>query len=279
MNQVPTMLQQVQKSLVPSLSGQVADYAGITLHSAFQAIISFSGAEPVGFEGLVRARRQDGCHMSPIDLFDQAKGEAELVYLDRLCRALHVCNFVRTGEEGLIFLNVNPLVSIRGRYFGSFFQEFLAQVGLSPERIVIEILEGKVLDDKQLADSIAFYREQGCLVAIDDFGAGNSNFGRIWQIKPHIVKLDRSNMAFARSGGAAQRILPRLVEMLQDAGCLVVIEGIEDEFEAEMALESGADFGQGYYFGRPVELPEFQIATQACKDLLDRYRGRARFAS
>lgn len=263
MTQIITMLQHVQNALVASFTGKVAYYADMTLQSAFQPIISLSTAQALGYEALVRVRCRDGLSMSPASLFDQVEQEAELVYLDRLCRALHVCNFVRAGHEGLIFLNVNPLVSIRGRHFGAFFQEFLVQVGLPPERVVIEILEGKVLDDDQLADSIAFYREQGCLVAVDDFGTGHSNFGRIWRIKPNIVKLDRSNLILARSDAAARRGLPRLVEMLRDAGCLVVIEGIEDEFEATLALESGADFGQGYYFGRPALMPELQLASTA----------------
>jgi len=42
-----------------------------------------------------------------------------------------------------------------------------------------------------------------------------------------------------------------------------VIEGIEDEFEATLALESGADFGQGYYLGRPALMPELQLASTA----------------
>lgn len=275
MTQVMTMLQHVQNALVASFTGKVAPYGDMTLHSSFQPIVGFSTAQVLGYEALVRVHRDDGRFMSPTSLFDRVTDEAELVYLDRLCRALHVCNFVGAGQQGLVFLNVNPLVSIRGRYFGSFFQEFLAQVGLPPERVVIEILEGKVLDDDQLADSIAFYREQGCLVAVDDFGAGHSNFGRIWRIKPNIVKLDRSNLILARSGGAARRGLPRLVEMLRDAGCLVVFEGIEDEFEATLALESGADFGQGYFFGRPALVPEIEMATVVCKTLLGRYQGQA----
>ncbi len=274
MSQSLTMLQHVQQSLIPSQSGKVAHYADLTLHSAFQTIVSLSQARPAGYEALVRVRRPDGDFISPVQLFSRVEDEAELVYLDRLCRALHVCNFVGACGEGLIFLNVNPIVSIRGRYFGSFFEEFLEQVGLSPERVVIEILEGKVLDDNQLAESVAFYRDRGCLVAIDDFGSGHSNFSRIWRIKPHIVKLDRSNLTFARADQSARRGLPRLVDMLQDAGCLVVMEGIEDEFEATLALECGADFAQGYYFGRPTIEPDVLEAPGVCKNLLERYRGR-----
>ncbi|MGZ4959732.1 MAG: EAL domain-containing protein [Methylomonas sp.] len=280
MNPALSALQRVQMALEPTLSGKVGHYGGVTLQSAFQPIINLLNCRPMGYEALVRARRRDGSVISPPELFRQVENEEELVYLDRLCRALHVCNFVNASEpDGLIFLNVNPVVSIRGRYFGNFFDEFLAQVGLSPERVVIEILENSVLDDRQLADSIAFYRDRGCLVAIDDFGAGHSNFRRIWQIKPNIVKMDRSTLIFARSDLIARRVLPSLVNILHEAGCLVVMEGIEDEFEASLALECGADLVQGYYFARPSAFPDAGPATISCRELLERHDRQVRASS
>jgi len=269
-----TALQQVSRALVPGLTGMVGHHADLTLHSAFQPILDLRDGRNIGFEGLVRVLRAEGGSVTPLALFDLARDEAELVHVDRLCRALHVCNFVRLDAgDGLLFLNVNPVVSIRGRFFGPFFEEFLSQVGLPPERVVIEILEGSVLDDQQLADSIAFYRERGCLVAIDDFGVGHSNFGRIWQIKPDIVKLDRSMLTFARANECARRALPSLVTILREAGCLVIVEGVEDEFEAMLALESRADFAQGYFFGFPAVVPNAQTATAKWRALLERSEG------
>lgn len=274
MSRMPTMLQQVWMALETSTSGVAGHFSNAILHSAFQPIVSLSQCRNVGYEALVRATRCDGGTLTPQALFAQVRDEAELVYLDRLCRALHICNFGSAGDaESLIFLNVNPLVSIRGRHYGNFFEEFLAQVGLPPERVVVEILEDSVLDDRQLADSIAFYRDRGCRVAIDDFGAGHSNFGRIWQIKPNIVKLDRSALVFARADPAVRRVLPSLVGILQDAGCLVLVEGIEDEFEAMLAMECGADLAQGYYFGRPASTLQGEDSIGIARLLVERYRG------
>lgn len=280
MNRPLNMLQELLLSLETTPAGVAGHFSSAILHSAFQPIVSLSQCRCVGHEALVRARRDDGQALTPPELYGQVRDEAELVHLDRLCRALHICNFVGSGErEGLIFLNVHPVVSIRGRHYGNFFGEFLAQIGLPPERVVIEILEGSVLDDQQLADSIAFYRDRGCLVAIDDFGVGHSNFGRIWQIKPDIVKLDRSTLIFARKDSAVHRLLPGLVKLLHEAGCTVLMEGIEDEFEAMLALECGADLAQGYYFGQPASSPNGQDAVAITRLLIERYRIQSRAGS
>ena len=53
-------------------------------------------------------------------------------------------------------------------------------------------METSAYDEENLARCVQYFRDLGCLVAIDDFGAGESNFERIWRLKPDIVKLDRS---------------------------------------------------------------------------------------
>lgn len=253
--------------------GVTAQYRGCTLRSAFQPIVALSHCRSVGHEALVRATDGSGAAIPPPALFEGVKDEAELVHLDRLCRAVHVHNFARHGDrDSWLFLNVHPIVSVRGRLYGKFFEELLATAKVPPERIVIEILEDGLLDDNQLASAVSFYRERGCLVALDDFGIGHSNFGRIWQIKPHIVKLDRSTLTFARQDATARRVLPRLVKLLHEAGCLVLVEGIEDEHEAMLAMESDADLAQGYYFARPAPLPAALDETSTkIRTLFERY--------
>lgn len=257
-----------------SADGLSAQHRGHTLRSAFQPIVSLAHCRSVGYEALVRATDAAGHAVPPPELFVNASSEAELVHLDRLCRAVHVHNFVQQGgQDSWLFLNVHPIVSVRGRHYGRFFEELLANSGLPPERVVIEILEDGLLDDQQLAAAADFYRARGCLVALDDFGIGHSNFGRIWQIKPHIVKLDRSTLTFARQNATARRVLPRLVTLLHEAGCLVLIEGIEDEYEAMLAMESDADLAQGYYFARPgAQLAPPEDARDKIHPLFEHYR-------
>ena len=180
------------------------------------------------------------------------QGEAESVFLDRLCRNLHVRNFVAMADDtSWLFLNINPLVTIKGRLYGHYFAELLERYQFPAYRIVIEILEQGIQEESLLADAVNYYKKIGCLVAIDDFGAGHSNFDRIWRLSPQIVKLDRSMITQAAKNVTVRRVLPNLVSLIHESASLSLIEGVETEDEALIAMDSGIDFVQGYYFGRP----------------------------
>jgi len=230
----------------------VGHFGGCLIGSVFQPIFNLGQRQTVGFEALLRAHDDLGRRVPPQDLF-QSSSEPDCILLDRLCRAVHVRNFLADAAAGLLFLNVNPHVSIRGRRYGAFFRDMLERYGLAPGRVVIEIIEGAVQDEAVLAGAVDYYKEIGCQVAIDDFGAGHSNFDRIWRIRPDIVKLDKSLIAQAVDNPLARRLLPKLVGLIRESGSLALIEGVETAEQARIALAAGFDLGQGYYFARPAE--------------------------
>ncbi|MBF0162522.1 MAG: EAL domain-containing protein [Magnetococcales bacterium] len=244
----------------PWSMGRLGEYH---LQSAFQPIFCLSHPHPVGFEGLIRTSRQsDGQSVSPQQLFSQASDEEEVILIDRLCRLLHVHNFQALAPEmAWLFLNLNPRVVLNGQSQGIYLTTRLLQrAGLAPRRVVIEILEKEIHDEGLLTAAMAHYREQGYLTAVDDFGAGQSNFDRIWRLQPDIVKLDRSIIANSVNNIRARRVLPSLVSLIHEAGCLVLIEGVETHEEAVISMDSDVDLVQGYYFCRP------QSAMQSWRD-------------
>lgn len=250
-------------------------FGDLKITSAFQPIFSIAHRRPVGYEGLMRAQTDSGAPVSPLDAFRHAQDVQQYVFLDRLCRLVHIRNFLETGEdENWLFLNVNPLVSIHGRDHGPYFAELLEGHGLPPNRVVVEILESAIEDRERLAAAADYYRNLGCLVAIDDFGAGHSNFDRIWRLQPHIVKMDRNTIEQAAQQRQVRRLLPNLVSLLHESGSLVVMEGIETEEQALIAMDAGIDFVQGYYFGRPTSTPT-EADAGFPDGLCDRFRAFA----
>jgi EAL domain-containing protein (putative c-di-GMP-specific phosphodiesterase class I) len=241
-----------------------APYQGMQLSSAFQPIYSLSHCRIVGYEGLLRPQDAQGVGIPPIKVFGMKRTEAEIVRLDRLSRTLHVHNFTNQHDEkNWLFLNIDPNVIVQGRHYGSFFKDLLDYYELPPERVVVEIIEGAIADESQLSESVKFYKNLGCLVAIDDFGAGNSNFERIWRLAPDIVKLDRSMIAQAVTNKTARRILPGVVSLIHEVGSMVLIEGVETLEEAMVAIDTDVDFVQGFYFGKPAApLKQGNYSTQ-----------------
>jgi EAL domain-containing protein (putative c-di-GMP-specific phosphodiesterase class I) len=229
-------------------------FRNYTVASAFQPIFSLSHRNPVGYEALCRARSADGLAISPLALFGQVQSEADNVLLDRLCRAVHVQNFSACSDKkSWVFLNVNPLITVVGKNYGPFFRDLLAHSQISPNRVVIEILEQNIHDESILSAAVNYYKELGCMVAIDDFGTSHSNFDRIWNIQPDIVKFDRSIILQAEANRVVRKALPSLVSLIQEIGCITLMEGVETEQQALIALDSNVDLVQGYYFGYPKE--------------------------
>lgn len=264
-------LQHIERCTAAVQQRVVGRFGRYAIASAFQPIYSFAHRRCVGHEALLRARDEQGQAVAPPQVFATTAAEEQCVFLDRLCRNLHVRNFLAGARDtGWLFLNVNPIVSVRGRCYGTYFAQLLAQYGLPAHRVVIEVLEGAPEDEGLLAESVQYYKDLGCLVAIDDFGAGHSNFERLWRVRPHIVKLDRALIDQASRSAIARRALSGLVSVLHGCGSLAVVEGIETEEQALIALEAGADFAQGYHFARPGEALDY--GTEALSALVERYR-------
>jgi EAL domain-containing protein (putative c-di-GMP-specific phosphodiesterase class I) len=256
-----------------------ASYEGLTLRTALQPIFSLSHKRVVGYEALIRAFDNDNASVLPIHLFDLAATDAENLLLDRLCRYLHISNYSRFHDQlNWLFLNVSPRVVSTGSQADSFFGELLRKTGLPPHRIVMEIVEQPTDDAEKLRETVSYYQQLGCLTAIDDFGAGHSNFERIWNLSPDIVKLDRSLLTRATNDHKARQILNGIVGLLHQSGCLVLLEGVETHDQAMISIDAGVDFVQGFYFHKPsVLLGQMQPSQLADLDqLLSDYKNRNR---
>lgn len=256
-----------------AISNDVGSALGCTLSSAFQPIFSLAHRRPVGYEGLIRGRDVvSGAAVTPAELFRRAPRGAPRIDLDRRCRSLHVQNFMQAGESrGWLFLNVDPYVAIEGPRYGSFFQHMLHENGLASHRVAVELIESQVMSEPSLAAAVEYYRDMGCVIVIDDFGAGYSNFDRIWRLRPNIVKIDRE---MTRQIGVEPRVrymFSGIVSVLHQAGALVCVEGIETEHEALCALDAGADMVQGHFFARPS--PRL-IAENTCNSIFSRLFAR-----
>ncbi|AKJ30317.1 EAL domain-containing protein [Caldimonas brevitalea] len=221
----------------------------------FQPIYSLSHRRAVGHEALLRAQDGAGNPVSPLQVLASAAALGELLEVDRVCRWLHANNFAsqRRGDHWL-FVNVHPAVFARGPQRGTraFFNHLSEETGLKPSDIVLEVTEEAIGEDERFGQAVALARELGCLLALDDFGAGHSNFDRVWNIRPEIVKLDRSVVRRAAQEPRVARVVAQMVSLLHECGALVVCEGIETLDEGYLALESDVDFVQGYLFGRPA---------------------------
>lgn len=252
----------------------LGQFDSFILDSAFQPIFSLAHKRIVGYEALLRPKDKNGIPVSPAMLFQKTMAPWDVVLLDRLCRYIHTKNFIKIGDDiNWLFLNIAPYVMIHGHEFGAFFRNMLDTVGFPPHRVVVELVEEPEADSKALEESISYYRESGCLLAIDDFGAGHSNFERVWSMRPHIVKLEQGMITRAGYQPRIRQMLPGIVSLLHQSGSLVLVEGIETEEQAIIAIESDVDFVQGYFFAKPTtDLEAVTSCTHDFDTLFSNYK-------
>ena len=224
----------------------------LTLGSHFQPIFSVAAQSCIGYEGLLRADNLMGQAMKAETVFALSADRQEELFLDWLCRALHLRNFNNLSAPGdMLFLNAYPQAAIEDPHHPQVFATMMEFYGVNPRNVVVEILETGVSDEAQLVDAAKLYRKLGCRIAIDDFGIGYSNFDRLWRLRPDYIKIDRSVTAAAVSETHAKLVFANMVKLIHECGAKVIVEGIETRDEALTALEVGADFLQGFYFARP----------------------------
>jgi len=234
-------------------------YLGVQLNSAFQPIYDSEVGELFGHEALLRPSLGGELASSPEFAFSYAEQAGKLVEFDRVSRTLHVLNFRQIyAENGLLFLNVHPKLLISVNAHGKVFERILHANSIPTERVVIEIQEGLVDQDKQLTEAIDNYRDRGYRIAIDNFGSTHSHIDRLWKFSPELVKLDLNLIQKAEHNERVRKLLPGLIKIIRDLGAQPVITGIENQAQLEIAVEAGSTLLQGYFLGKPAIAKDLQ---------------------
>jgi len=237
-------------------NGAIGCYDGLRLYSVFQPILQARDLKPFAYEALLRVRSLAGEILGPQDVFKRTEVSEEILYLDRLCRVIHAINFFsqQPDKKLTLFLNVDGrhLLNVANGGHGRTFQALLDYCGVRPHQVVLEIVESLVADSRHLSEALESYQKLGYRIAVDDFGSRESNFDRLWNLSPDIVKLDRGLVSQSAINPRARRVLPKLVDIIHELGATVVCEGIEDEDQHHIAVDAGTDLLQGYYYARPA---------------------------
>jgi EAL domain-containing protein (putative c-di-GMP-specific phosphodiesterase class I) len=273
-------LSRVAEDLVRAGRGESLQWEGYALWTHFQPIYSVRLGACIGFEALIRAADMDGAAIRPDRLFEATLARGGGLLLDWICRALHLRNFatVDPGDRRL-FINIHPEAALGDSGCARDFADLMRYYGVAPKRVCVEILESSCADEGLLREAVQAYREMGASIAMDDFGVGRSNFDRIVSLRPDVVKIDRSVLNDAIGDEKARRMLPAVIELLHESGAEVAIEGIESAHEALIAMDSGADQLQGFYFAAPsANLPDERLTKRILGELL-RMRGSPRLSA
>jgi len=131
------------------------------------------------------------------------------------------------------------------------------QVG---KQLILEIIESECLEDYVVVKNfIKDFRELGVRIAIDDFGAGFSNYMQILEIEPDYLKLDGSMIKEIDKSKKSYEFVKSIVGLTKALGITTIAEFVHSQEVFETCLELGVDQYQGYYFSPPVKEDELEI--------------------
>lgn len=160
-------------------------------------------------------------------------------------------------------LNVTAM-DLFDRSYGADLLAMLADTGLAPERLTLEITEQALVADlERSAERLRVLADHGIRVALDDFGAGFCNFRYLKLLPLHALKLDRSMIEGIASDPRDLAVLRGIVAMARALDLQVIAEGIETEAQRGIAAAEGCSAWQGFLGGKPMAAEIFAVQAQA----------------
>ncbi len=229
------------------------------LHTLFQPIVSLSERRIHGYEALTRGPSNSPLH-SPLTLFAVARHACRLSELEQACRRNACLRFDNLKLDGKLFLNVSPESLLDPGHQPGRTRRLLQDLGIAPDRVVIELTEQSPTEDFSLLDNaLHHYRAMGFSIALDDLGAGYSSL-RLWsELRPDYVKIDRHFIDGIHQDAVKREFVESILKMARASRAQVIAEGIELAEELAVLVEMGVDLVQGYLLRRPQEKPPREI--------------------
>jgi diguanylate cyclase (GGDEF)-like protein/PAS domain S-box-containing protein len=224
----------------------------------FQPVVRLEDGAVVGFEALARWLKPDGAMVSPAEFIPIAEETGLIAALDARVLGLACAEAARwpdaDGKPPYVAVNVSA------KKFGDpglldLVDRVLAETGLDPRRLKLEITEGTIMRDPAAAErgvnELAF-RQVG--LAIDDFGTGYSSLAYLHRFRADTLKIDRSFVGALDKSDSGLVIVRAIIGLAQSLKMRIVAEGIETPQQHRILQELGCAFGQGFLFSRPVPI-------------------------
>jgi EAL domain-containing protein (putative c-di-GMP-specific phosphodiesterase class I) len=131
--------------------------------------------------------------------------------------------------------------------------EVLRTSGMSPNQLMLEITETSLMEDEPtMLEKLEALRGAGVRLALDDFGTGYSFLRSLRRSPVDMLKIDRAFIGGITERSKDTDIVQTVIEMAKKLNLRVVAEGIETEQQAEQLRAMGCDYGQGFFFSRPL---------------------------
>ncbi len=212
-------------------------------------------------EALIRLQDPDIGVISPDELIPIAERTGQIIAMGRqvlesVCQFIAQNNLEKMGIE-YIEVNLSVMECIHAELVNE--MNFLTQkYGIRLDQINLEITETATVGNSQmLSSNMDSLFRQGMSFSLDDYGRGYSNISYMMELPFRIVKIDKSILWFSSQNEKAAIALKSMIGMIRKMGMKILVEGVETPEMAGEMERLGCDYLQGYYYSKPLSMPEF----------------------
>ncbi|BFU78691.1 EAL domain-containing protein [Arcobacter sp. 15-2] len=220
--------------------------------SYFQPIVNNKTEQIEKYESLVRLIDEKGKVISPYEFLSISKRGS---YYNKITKRVLENSFeVLKTIKTELSINLSTL-DIEKDETRNLIYSLLEENEKDRKRLVFELLEDeRVKDFKSVKIFIRKVKKMGVSIAIDDFGAGYSNFERLLEFEPDLLKIDGSLIKNILTDKYSQNVVETIVVFAKRQNIKTIAEYVENKEIFDFLNNLGVDYSQGYYFGKPEYL-------------------------
>jgi diguanylate cyclase (GGDEF)-like protein/PAS domain S-box-containing protein len=228
----------------------------LVLH--YQPTVNLATQKLVGFEALIRWQHPTAGLKAPGEFIPIAEETGLITQLDAwalrtACQQLAVWqqDFPDWGE---LKMSVNLAAQdLRQQQLPAQVEQVLADTGIAPHCLALEITESMLIDDIEAAITLLHQLKQlGVQISIDDFGTGYSSLGYLHRLPIDTLKVDRSFVMHMETAAKHHQIVATMAALSQQLNLEAIAEGIETPGQLDGLRQLGYCFGQGYLFSKAL---------------------------
>ena len=225
----------------------------------YQPVVLLETGELAGFEALLRWQHPVQGTLYPDRFLSTVEGTGLIVPLGKW--VFHQACQQAQNWESLSgpHANLAVMVNVSPRQFAypdlvSDVEAALRETGMDPRRLHLEVTESAAMADPERSKHLlARLKGLGISVSIDDFGTGHSSLSRLRRFPVDVVKIDRSFITHMDSDEEARKIVHLIIDFAHTVNLKVIAEGVENTAHRDQLKIMGCEYGQGYFFSRPVD--------------------------
>jgi len=228
----------------------------------YQPIVELASGDIYKAEALIRWQHPTHGLVSPAEFIPVAEDTGLIIEIGDwvFTNAINqVAQWKLHHPNFQISINKSPLQFRSSNVSCTYWIDRMKALGLSGKSIAVEITEGLLLDASDIVTGqLDAFRNAGIQIAIDDFGTGYSSLAYLRKFEIDYLKIDQSFTANIHEGSSDMILCEAIIAMAHKLGMKVIAEGIETQEQLALLTSAGCDYGQGYWFSRPVPADEFE---------------------